>query len=165
MREVHFRSAVFSPDRRYRYALWRQWGAQVSPYRITAWVLLNPSTADEERDDPTILRCIAFSRSWGDAGIVVVNIFALRSTNPRALRAAVDPVGPANDQWVRTACGGANRVLVAWGEHGWIGGRGAFVLERLLPRENVWRFGLTKTSGQPRHPLYVPATAPLELAL
>jgi len=66
-----------------------------------------------------VRRCIGFSRGWGDAGLVIVNLFAIRGTSPLlALRDAVDPVGPKNDQWILTMVRGANRVVAAWGDHG-----------------------------------------------
>lgn len=154
--------AVFSGDRRYRYVLWRNLWPNVpaKPARTCCFVLLNPSTADELTDDPTIRRCIAFARSWGDERLLVVNLFALRSTDPAGLVAADDPIGPANDRWIRIAAQSATRVVVAWGHHGAWRARGDQVLE-LLPRP-LYRFGIT-ANGQPRHPLYLRGTSPLEV--
>lgn len=137
----------------YRYRLWRRWeeGPEV------VFVLLNPSTADGAVDDPTLRRCIGFARRWGMGGLQVVNLFALRATDPRALREAGDPVGPLNDQVLHEVAGNAARVVYGWGNHGVLFGRG----------EAVWRslgsgqcFGLTAV-GQPRHPLYVRGDASL----
>src|SRR4028119_2392792 len=88
------RGAIFDPTRTYRYALWRTWDAARPP---VAFVLLNPSTADARRDDPTIRRCANFARTWGFGGLEVVNLFAFRATHPTDLKCAADPVGPQND--------------------------------------------------------------------
>jgi len=81
--------AYFSADHVYRYVLWRRWDRQREPL---VWVMLNPSTADDCRDDPTITRCRGFARNWGYGGITVVNLFALRATRPEALRQAMPEV-------------------------------------------------------------------------
>ena len=145
--------ATFSADGRYRYRLWRRWD-RARP--VVAFVMLNPSTADATRDDPTIRRCISFARAWGFGGVEVVNLFAYRATDPRVLRRARDPVGPGNDRQIARACREAALVVAAWGaSHA--GDRAAHVLRRLsAPR----CFGTTR-SGQPAHPLYLPRTARL----
>jgi len=151
------RSATFSPDRTYRYRLLRRW----SRGRRILWVMLNPSTADAQRDDPTIRRCIAFSRDWGYGSMEVVNLYALRATRPAALRRHPDPVGPENERHVRAATRRADLVVAAWGVLG--AGRDASMA--LGRRGRVVCLGLTR-AGAPRHPLYVPASAvpaPFEL--
>ena len=123
------------------------------------FIMLNPSTADAVRDDPTIRRCIGFARAWGYRRLVVTNIFALRATLPSALRVASNPVGPRNDRYVLRAARAADRVVCAWGVHGALGNREATVLALLreLPLQHL---GLTR-GGYPRHPLYVAgATVP-----
>jgi hypothetical protein len=120
--------------------------------------MLNPSTADETHDDPTIRRCIDFSRRWGFGSLEVVNLFALRATCPRILMSASDPIGPYNDDHILAAAGRANLLIAAWGIHGdhlWRAQRVAGLLES----HRVRCLGLT-SGGQPRHPLYVPATTP-----
>src|SRR5262245_13227298 len=107
-------SAELSPCGRYRYALTRTWG---DPKKVVCWVMLNPSTADADQDDPTIRRCLGFSRAWGAGGLVVVNLFALRATDPDQLRIAADPVGPDNDSHLSTAAFG-RLVVAAWGARG-----------------------------------------------
>ena len=121
--------------------------------------MLNPSTADAVRDDPTIRRCIGFARAWGYRRLVVTNLFGLRATLPAALRRAADPVGPRNNQYVMRAARGADRIVCAWGVHGALGNRAAEVLT-LLGGFHVEHLGLTR-HGHPRHPLYVPASTPL----
>src|SRR5688572_11312536 len=117
--------------------------------------MLNPSTADAVRDDPTIRRCIGFARTWGYRRLVVTNIFALRATLPAALRGAADPVGPGNDRFILRAAREADRVVCAWGVHGALGNREEEVLA-LLRGLAMEHLGLTR-GGHPRHPLYLPA--------
>ena len=104
--------ATFSADRRYRYRLWREWDRSRA---VVAFVMLNPSTADASRDDPTIRRCIGFARAWGFGGVEVANLFALRATDPRHLRGVPDPVGPRNARSLKLALAHASLVVVAWG--------------------------------------------------
>src|SRR3954471_10304152 len=112
---VLYRGAHLSSDGVYRYTLSRLWDTDpVSPEMV--WVMLNPSTADAAVDDPTIRRCIGFARLWGYAGIRVVNLFALRAADPKALLAHQDPVGPDNDHWLR-AVTGERFTMAAWGSH------------------------------------------------
>src|SRR5438128_11131670 len=106
--------ATFSRDRRYRYRLWRRWDRSRA---VVAFVMLSPSTADAMHDDPTIRRCVGFARAWGCGGVDVVNLFALRATDPRALRKAADPIGPANERHLRRAVRAAGLVVLAWGAH------------------------------------------------
>jgi hypothetical protein len=142
--------AAFSRDGRYRYRLWRRWDRSRP---AIAFCMLNPSTADARRNDPTIRRCMGFARDWGYGGIEVVNIFALRATDPRDLRSARDPVGPRNDAFMLRAAG-RSPVVIAWGVHGALRDRGAEALGLLAPRTRLLALGRTR-SGAPRHPLYL----------
>jgi hypothetical protein len=153
-------AAWFSRDRGYRYLLTRRWG---DPAPWMTWIMLNPSTADASADDPTIRRCTAFARREGCGGMDVVNLFALRATDPAALSASDDPVGPDNDLFVAQHAAQATFAVAAWGVHGALRGRGAHVA-RLLADAGVRLlcFGTTK-GGDPRHPLYVRSEAPLVL--
>jgi hypothetical protein len=135
--------ATFSANGRYRYRLWRRWDRSRP---VVVFVMLNPSTADADKDDPTIRRCIGFARAWGYGGIEVVNLFAYRATLPRSLRAVDDPVGPENGRHIRRAVARADLVVLAWGAHA----RASRLLS--LPRARC--LGLTR-AGQPRHPLYL----------
>jgi hypothetical protein len=143
--------AQFSRDRRYRYRLWRRWDPAQSQI---AFCMLNPSTADEHADDPTIRRCIGFARGWGYGGVEIVNIFALRATNPRELRRADDPIGRANDVHVIEVAQRSTAVVIAWGVHGALLARGAAALRMLSPRARLLALGWTR-AGEPRHPLYL----------
>jgi hypothetical protein len=145
------RSADFSTCRRYRYTLWRQWGERTD---YALFVGLNPSTADETKDDPTIRRCISFARDWGYSGLCVTNLFAFRATKPVDMMKAADPVGPDNDYWLCNTASKADLVVAAWGIHGTFAGRHQVVCQ-MLPRFSYLR--LTK-EGYPGHPLYLPKT-------
>lgn len=158
-----FAAAVFdSKAREYRYLLTRIWDPTTPP---VVFLMLNPSTADALEDDATIGRLAGskgFARRLGAGGLVVVNLFALCSTDPRALRHHPDPVGPLNDVFIRQATAGASVVVAAWGAAGVEHGRGARVAETLR-RRGIALHCLGQTStGQPRHPLYLPGAAVLE---
>ncbi len=115
--------ATLSPDRNYRYHLWRswgnrfQWGIPVPINRRCVFVGLNPSTADECKDDPTIRKCVGFAKLWGFDALDMVNLFAWRSTNPRGLLTVKDPVGQENEATLQQVCTGAGRIVLAWGSH------------------------------------------------
>ena len=150
-------AAVFSPDRQYRYLLRRR--ALLGAETTCLFVLLNPSTADETVNDPTIRRCLGFARSWGFGHLVVANLFALRSTDPKPLYQHPDPVGPDNDRHIAEASAEARLTIAGWGNHGELRHQGEYV--RLL-LDKPKHLGLTK-QGHPRHPLYLRAdTAPLD---
>jgi hypothetical protein len=147
------RSAVLSDCQRYRYSLTRRW-AESGP--IDVWIGLNPSTADAEKDDATIRKICAFSRSWGSAGIVMLNLFAFRATLPSDMLAAEDPVGPGNDAAILAATAGTPRirVIAAWGVHGIWMTRDQEVM-RLLFGKSIYALHLNN-DGSPGHPLYLP---------
>lgn len=149
--------AVFSPCRTYRYQLTRRWGDGPSLNVIG----LNPSTADETVNDPTIRRCIGFAKAWGYAGLVMTNLCAFRATNPKALSVADDPVGPENWDRIVQVAHEADRVLAAWGADLMGVWSWSHVRLRFPYEQQFWCLGLTK-NGAPRHPLYVPkATQPI----
>ncbi len=114
---------------------------------------LNPSTADESRDDPTTRRCIGFARWWGFARLELVNLFAFRATRPAELWAAPDPIGPGNAEAVRSAVAAADLVVCAWGNEG-MGAEAERVLDLV---DSPYCVGTT-VGGAPRHPLYVRAS-------
>ncbi|MFN8475687.1 MAG: DUF1643 domain-containing protein [Anaerolineae bacterium] len=143
------RGAVFDPSGAYRYRLWRIWADGPT----ATFVMLNPSTADAEQDDPTIRRCIGLARSWGYGRLEVVNLFAYRTPSPDVLRLARDPVGSANDHHIRGAVGEAALVVAAWGNDGTLLGRDRET-QALLASRPLHCLGVT-LRGQPRHPLYV----------
>jgi hypothetical protein len=143
--------AVYSDCERYRYLLSRVWAQ--GPKAL--FVMLNPSTATEEQNDPTVERCERRARALGFGAFRVTNIFAYRATDPRVMRAADDPVGPGNDAAILQSVPWADAVVCAWGNHGLHLDRGQAV-EAMLRASGarLSHLGLTG-QGQPRHPLYV----------
>ncbi|WP_439118877.1 DUF1643 domain-containing protein [Marivita sp.] len=139
----------YSPCDRYRYALSRTWGTD-QPALL--FVMLNPSTADEHRNDPTVARCETRARSMGFGGVMIANLFAFRATRPDDLKRADHPVGSANDGILEHWSASAGMTIAAWGVHGGHESRAYDVASRL--RGQVHHLGLTK-DGHPRHPLYV----------
>ncbi|MGB7268769.1 MAG: DUF1643 domain-containing protein [Albidovulum sp.] len=152
--------ALYSGCETYRYLLRRDWGAGG---RRLLFVMLNPSTADEMRNDPTVARCEARARRLGYDGFAVANLFAFRATLPADLRRAADPIGPDNDRILDEAAADAETILCAWGVHGARSGRGLAVFARFHAQGHaLWHLGLTK-HGLPRHPLYCPNTTELQV--
>jgi hypothetical protein len=144
--------AVYSPCTSYRYALTRIWDV-AAPRAV--FVMLNPSTATEVQNDPTVERCERRARALGFGGFRVVNIFAYRATDPKVMRAQTDPVGPGNDAAIAEAVGWGDQIICAWGNHGAHLGRGRAV-EALLRAEGKPLFCLDLTqAGVPKHPLYI----------
>jgi hypothetical protein len=147
--------AEISPCGSYRYLLSRDPLSGSRPERSSAvFCMLNPSTADAAQDDPTIRRCRGFARSWGCAGLVVVNLYALRSTKPDALWSHADPIGPLNDQWLQRVARENGEVVCAWGANARADRVAAAVAIFRSAGARLWCLGTT-ASGAPRHPLYV----------
>jgi hypothetical protein len=152
------RDALISECGLYRYRLSRTWGDE----RPACFIMLNPSTADATQDDPTIRRCIGFARAWGCGGIVVVNLFALRATDPRELYKHESPIGPENDSHIRAAVIECDPVVCAWGVCGTFRRRDEEVAALIRSSGLPWGkcLGVTR-DGHPRHPLYVAGGTPL----
>lgn len=159
--QIRDRSAFLSPDGKYRYHLSRS--IPGGDRRIATFIMLNASTADHEVDDPTIRQCMGFCRRWDCGELHVVNLFALRATDPREIRRASDPVGPDNQEWImRVVTKSADPnpsvrgpIVCAWGVHGSYMGQDQTVLDWLSVIHKPMALGITK-DGHPRHPLYVP---------
>jgi hypothetical protein len=152
-------SAVFSVCDRYRYRLTRTWAHGPT----VTFVMLNPSTADELVADPTVRRCVGFATREGAGRLVVVNLFALRSTDPAQLARADDPTGPGNDEHIQSAARDASLVIAAWGAHPFAADRAADVQAMLAATGTpLHRIGPPSKDGHPRHPLYLAAETPLE---
>jgi len=148
--------AVYSDCESYRYSLTRTWEDTASS---VLFIMLNPSTATEVQNDPTIERCERRARFLGFGGFQAVNIFAFRATDPRDMRAAADPVGPDNDRLVLEGAHWADTVIAAWGVHGGHRDRGPAMAQHLRAAGvRLHQLGLTK-DGHPRHPLYLPYSA------
>lgn len=143
-------TAKLSACRTYRYALWRTWDS-AKPFVL--FVGLNPSTADEKTDDPTLIRCMNFAKSWGYGGVCMANLFAFRATDPAQMKAASDPVGKQNNRWLKKLAGEAGIVVAAWGNDGAFLGRSEKVI-KILPELHCLKMN---KSGEPAHPLYQPA--------
>lgn len=161
------REATLSGDGLYRYTLERRWLPRGASGDGALWVMLNPSTADHKVDDPTIRRCISFSRGFGFRSLTVVNLFALRATDPDELRRADDPIGPNNDKALELAAKEAQQVIVAWGAQPtkWRQHRAemvtALLRRSLFYASDLKCLGRTQ-KGHPKHPLYLPATTELK---
>jgi hypothetical protein len=142
--------ATFSPCMTWRYALTRTWVPELPPLVVVG---LNPSTATAELDDRTIRKCIYFAMQWRYGGLVMLNIFAFRSRDPKVMRKAVDPIGPENDAYLLKLTEG-RRVLCAWGTNGDFMERDRAVLKLLAGRDLVAL--RLSDEGFPWHPLYIP---------
>ena len=142
--------AVFSPCGRYRYKLWRVWDP-ARPLGCVMFLMLNPSTATDTEDDPTIRRCIGYACSWGYGGLYVGNLFAYRATDPADLRRAAHPVGPDNDRALREMVAQSALVVAAWSNHGTRYGRRVREVLNLVEQPLYCLRQLR--SGQPAHPL------------
>ena len=165
--------AVFSPCKQYRYYLQRVLDRQSSLFagegKRMVICMLNPSTADEVKNDPTVRRCIGFAVREQVTMLEVLNLYALRSTDPAGLWAVEDPVGPENDHWIGETVKSADLVVVAWGTTPYVrvpGGRTRTKATLKVLGENspvpVRCLGTTK-DGYPRHPLYLPADTQLQI--
>lgn len=147
-------SAILSDDGLYRYSLLRTWTPGLGS---VMFVMLNPSTADASKDDPTIRRCVGFAKAWGFGGLIVTNLYAYRATKPDDLWSAqsrgVDIVGPEADGWIRAhAASNAKLIVAAWGNNG--EPQRIWRVQQALRGYDVHALGLT-AAHQPRHPLYV----------
>jgi hypothetical protein len=145
--------AEFSPCRKWRYLLWRRWD-QARP--VANFLMLNPSTADEVQLDPTCSRARNYAEKWGYGGLIVTNVFGWRATDPNAMKAVKDPVGPGNDAAIVRAAKDAAIVVCAWGNHGAFLNRSSDV-KSLLNKSKIRLHSLrVNANGEPAHPLYLP---------
>jgi len=143
------KGALFSPCRTYRYLLWRTWDPSKPPAMFLG---LNPSTATEEIDDPTVRRCIQYAFMWGYGSLWMANIFSFRATDPKEMKAASEPIGQDNDRKLKCAANWAGVIVAAWGNHGEHLNRAEQVEQMLAGRLSC----LTVTGGgHPGHPLYL----------
>jgi len=146
-------AALFSSCGIYRYWLTRSWDG--SRPRV-AFIGLNPSTADAENNDPTVLRCLRRAIRLGFGSMTMLNLFAIRATDPKVMLAAGDPVGDGNDAAIAAECKRCSMVIAAWGVDGAHRGRDKAVVE-MLRRNGVTLHCLRVTAGGfPSHPLYLP---------
>jgi len=153
-------TAVYSDCERYRYLLTRVWQPAG---RKALFIMLNPSTATEVQNDPTVERCERRARTLGFGGFRVTNIFAWRDTDPKKMRAAAEPIGAENDAMIAQSCDWGDQIIAAWGAHGEHLQRGVAMEALLRDMElPVFHLGLTK-AGHPKHPLYIAYTQQPEL--
>lgn len=174
------RKTIFSPCRKYRYTLWREWDApedlleRVTKFKFGQYVQfigLNPSTADEVKNDPTVTRCINYAKAWGFGAMCMTNAFAWRDTDPKGMKTCPKPISHSkrmeefrygikvdieeNDYWIDYIASQAGLVIAAWGKHG----------KHLGRDEEIKSLGIdlyclgTNIDGTPKHPLYLAATA------
>lgn len=160
------REATFSECRKYRYILYRDWTPEYRCIydqlkKTIVWIMLNPSIADDIIDDPTIRRCISFSKLWGYDCLYIYNIFALRATDPKELKKIDDPIGIKNDTYLDEVSVSECKIVVAWGNHGTLYNRDKKIIEIFKDR-SIYCLGTNK-SGQPKHPLYISQKTELEL--
>jgi len=141
-------NAYLSKCREYRYALWRTWDNS-KPYAM--FIGLNPSTANETEDDPTINRCINYAKEWGYGGLCMANLFAFRATKPVDMKLSTDPIGPENDHWIQKLSKNAGVIIGAWGNDGSYMDRSKGIIQ-MIPDIKCLKIN---KSGEPAHPLYL----------
>ena len=146
--------AIFSDCEKYRYILRRVWDENKGR---AVFIGLNPSTADEMKNDPTVSRMVSLSKSWGFGGVSVCNLFAFRATFPTDMKKAGNPVGDENDFFILREIQDADKIIACWGNHGKFLGRSENFVKNL---GGYSHFGLTK-QGEPHHLLYLRKDAPL----
>lgn len=158
-------SAIISSCGTYRYTLTRQTKKPLLWTKPVLFIMLNPSTADATTDDPTIRRCISFAERELCTELIVVNLFALRATNPEELLTHSDPIGPYNAHHISEAIYNVEQnngiLIAAWGAHPMAQQAIDSYFDRLFGGKNFQCFGKTK-NGSPKHPLYLKSTTPLE---
>ena len=143
------KDTIFSPFREYRYTLYREWAPGD---KVVQFIGLNPSTADEVKNDPTVTRCINYAKQWGYTGMYMTNIFAFRATDPAVMKAHPEPVGEENDHYLSMIARESEIVVAAWGTHGAYRNRGQQVKQLI---QDLHCLRITK-DGHPSHPLYLP---------
>lgn len=143
--------AIFSDNRKYRYVLIREWDNNKPSLMV---ISLNPSTADEKKNDPTIRRCIGFAKKWGYGKLFVTNLFAFRATNPKDLFDSKNPVGKNNDYWLKRLSKKVDRIVLAYGNHGKFKDRHNEILKIIKTPYCIKK----SKNDMPMHPLYLKYT-------
>jgi hypothetical protein len=166
--------AHLSECEKYRYMLFREWNvartvgmgraARMRKLKLVTFIGLNPSTADARKDDATIRRCVGFAHAWGYDGMIMLNLFAYRATDPRKLLEVTDPVGLKNDDWLKEYSRRADLVILAWGSFPLAQERAHTVTMRLHRWVDLYTLRTT-ASGAPAHPLRLPKTITPQLYL
>jgi hypothetical protein len=145
-------TARFSECGQYRYRLTRVWDQNLP---MVNWLMMNPSIANEERDDPTVAKCQRYARRWGKGGIIVTNCFALISTDPKALRTHESPIGPMNNSQLLSAAMESSLVICAWGNPSSFMDRGQYVYNMLINQNVELHCLKINKNGESCHPLYL----------
>lgn len=140
--------AYISDDKLYRYTLWRKWGKSS---KYACFIGLNPSIADTYIDDPTLIRCVDFSKSFGYDAVCLINLFAYRATNPKNMKIANEPIGVENDDIIKLVTSHSEINIAAWGTLGIFKNRNIEVINMI---KDLHYLKLTK-NNHPCHPLYL----------
>lgn len=157
------RETVFSECRKYRYTLWREWDIDLLSgsaddlrhgEKFVMFIGLNPSTANETEDDPTIRRCVSFSKRWGYGAFCMTNLFAFRATDPKEMKKHPTPEGSMDAFYLSWIAQHAGLIVAAWGKHGAHLNQDKITLDFVSKLGNVYHLGLNK-DGTPKHPLYL----------
>lgn len=143
------KGAIISDCKYYRYSLWRLWDQSK---RTITFIGLNPSTADAQEDDHTILKLIEYTKKWCFGGFYVVNLFAYRATDSKKIKQIIDPVGENNDDYIASAMEQSELVIAMWSNHGNYNGRADEVYEAIKHMNMIHCFKVNRT-GEPAHPL------------
>lgn len=154
--EISSSGAVFDDSKLYRYSLWRRFKPFCPVNRMLCVCSLNPSTADHEIDDPTVRRDLGFAKSFGFDGLVKINLFSFRATDPALMKAHPSPIGAENDYFIQWFAQNAGMFIAAWGNDGAHLNRSTEV-RKLLQGTVVYHLGLNQT-GEPKHPLFLKKT-------
>lgn len=149
-------SSVFSEGRKYRYTLYRKWEKGEG---TIMFIGLNPSTADETEDDPTIRRCVSYAKTWGYQSLCMTNLFGFRATKPNVMMKEAFPIGRMNDAFLTLVAEEAALIVAAWGNKGSYMNRDVEVMRLFQGKHSLYVLRLTK-NGHPAHPLYLPKTLP-----
>jgi len=144
--------AIFSECRKHRFALWRIWNRRKAP---VAFIGLNPSTADESKNDPTVRRCVQFAEANGGGGLIMLNAFSYRATDPNEMKSQAVPNLQENTDWIVAFSGLAKMTVAAWGTHGEFAGRGETLIHRMRQSLRTLHCLEVNKGGTPKHPLYV----------
>jgi hypothetical protein len=144
--------AIISDDNNYRYLLWRKWDNDLTQ---VVFIMLNPSTADGNKNDPTVKKCMKYAKDWGYGGIVIINLFAYRATNPKELELVKDPIGPLNDEYIKYIIKhyfyDKPLVVASWGTFELAKRR----VNKVFSLTNSLHYLELSKDGSPKHPLYL----------
>lgn len=145
--------AIYTDCEQYRFILTRKWSK--TGQRHIAFIGLNPSTATEYQNDPTVARCINYAKAWGYDSMTMLNAFGYRSTDPKGLKSVADPNGKGNDRYILKECRTADFILLCWGTHAALNNRSEELLKKLRTLDKPLHCLKLTQAGLPSHPLYL----------